>query len=70
MKKPEVIYRELLWPASLQELEPGMKCLVTPINHPRCSNRKPVYTSRVVEVNEDGFETENTIYQQAKEPTL
>ena len=47
----------------------GNSAFVNPIDHPdtvHVSNRKPIRTSEVVAINEDGFETKNTIYKRLK----
>jgi len=47
----------------------GNPAFVNPIDHPdtvHVSNRKPIRTSEVVAINEDGFETKNTIYKRLK----
>lgn len=43
----------------------GKCALVTPVDHPNCSNTKPVITSPVMQFNpiDGGFETINTIYR-------
>lgn len=55
--KPIVNYQHLGFPIIV-----GHPALVKPINHPYCSNLNAVRTSKVVKINESGFETENTMY--------
>jgi len=59
--KPVVHYRS--HPDSY--LKVGERAYVLPIDHPSplVSNTKMVFTSRVVSLNSEGFETMNTIYK-------
>ena len=63
MSKPTVLSRPLDG-ALGTALGIGHSALVFPINHPSglVSNTKPVQTSEIVRLYEDGFETKNTRY--------
>lgn len=57
--KKKVLYKELIM------LKEGIGAVVLPINHTsaKVSNKKPVFTSKVIKVlSETSFETENSIY--------
>ena len=61
MKKPIVFYSDIQYPPVI-----GGSAYVFPLNHPNpnglVSNTSFIQTSRILKINNIGFETENTIY--------
>ena len=59
-KKKTVRYK----PSVRQVIGVGYGAVIFPVDHPHCSNTKPVYTSDVIkfEGHSGKFETENTLY--------
>lgn len=68
--KPIVKYHEFPQNGDVGvRLRIGKGYVVCPIDHPSylVSNNAPAFTSRVIKINDDGFETMNTIYKLVEE---
>lgn len=57
-KKQEVKYNL----DEFHTIRKDQSAIVCPIDHPHCSNKNAVHTSRVISVDGDNFETMNTKY--------
>lgn len=51
----------------LTEVRPGLPCKLQDVNHPVFGDVKFAYTTQVIDVFDDGFETLNTVYLKKKQ---